>query len=444
METPTKESEMRIIEVPLKSLKDNPYQPRKRYPKAHIKRLSRNIQERGLMQPISVVEVVEEKTWPEHKRGRLPKGYDPKTKVQRIVTYIIVAGHRRTRAYKRLRMKTIPAIVRRQSTKEDLAIDLAVENAMRKDFNPLEKSQAIAQVLKVIPAVDNDLFKIYSLVSQTHLWIGRKLIPSHQKDKTFSEEDFRQCHKLLDIIDIAENTALQYLKLLDLLLVLQNKIIASKNQSDSGQLLKKGFMTVGQAYELSRLKDDKLRVDVYKKMVAGEWRGQLLSHVINELLERGAEANNHKGLGTGKAKRDKEQLMGELTKSCTHLASKLKNACYHVVKPLEYSIDKAAMRGSLMRLREEAIILAATANRVFNIDDGLQEANAKLTVEINRQSKDRELDLRFTLPRDVARTIGAGHGDKVEMQITGVIRKNPKVVKEVDTDFEGALRGLMK
>ena len=69
-------------ELKLSELVDNPYQPRLEYSQKELQELANTIKENGLLQPISVVK----------KENR----------------YIIIAGHRRKRAFEILKKEKIP------------------------------------------------------------------------------------------------------------------------------------------------------------------------------------------------------------------------------------------------------------------------------------------------------------------------------------------------
>jgi ParB family chromosome partitioning protein len=73
-----------IVEIELKSIRPNPFQPRKHFDDESLHELSESIKHDGLIQPIVVTEDVD--------------------------GYIIIAGERRFRASKMAKLKTIRAI----------------------------------------------------------------------------------------------------------------------------------------------------------------------------------------------------------------------------------------------------------------------------------------------------------------------------------------------
>ena len=114
---PTSEvDEKKILDLPLELVKANPDQPRKDFSEDGLKTLSNSIKAYGLLQPIVVTKTDE--------------------------NYMIIAGERRFRAFKSLKEKTIPAIVR--TAKQQAQMELAlIENLQREDLNILEVATAL-------------------------------------------------------------------------------------------------------------------------------------------------------------------------------------------------------------------------------------------------------------------------------------------------------------
>lgn len=128
-------------EVPIKSVRPNPFQPRKVWEAAEVEELAASIREQGLIQPIVV-----------RKSG---DGYQ------------IVAGERRFRAYQQLGKETIPAVVREVDDRAMLEVAL-VENLQRKDLNPMEKAQAFKALI--------DRFRLTHEAVSTRLGLDRSTV----------------------------------------------------------------------------------------------------------------------------------------------------------------------------------------------------------------------------------------------------------------------------
>ena len=108
-----KVSDLRHIK--LSDIAADPDQPRRAFDEVALDELAASIKQHGVLQPIVVTP---------HKGG-----------------YMIVAGERRFRASEKLKLDTIPAIVRTLSNQHKLEVSL-IENLQRRDLNPLETATA--------------------------------------------------------------------------------------------------------------------------------------------------------------------------------------------------------------------------------------------------------------------------------------------------------------
>ena len=114
-------NESGVKSLSLAVIEPNPDQPRKNFDPDSLKELAQSIQIHGVIQPIVVC----------------PKGDG---------RYIIIAGERRYRACKLLKMETIPVIVKRYTEQEMKEIAL-IENLQRDDLNPIETAYAMKQLV---------------------------------------------------------------------------------------------------------------------------------------------------------------------------------------------------------------------------------------------------------------------------------------------------------
>jgi ParB family chromosome partitioning protein len=110
-----------LIDVPISAVSPNPRQPRGAFDPDDLQELAASIADVGLLQPIVVRPLGDER-------------------------YELVAGERRLRASKLAGLTRIPAIVR--DTKEgDRLKEALIENIHRVDLNPLEEAAAYRQLL---------------------------------------------------------------------------------------------------------------------------------------------------------------------------------------------------------------------------------------------------------------------------------------------------------
>ena len=107
----TKSASLNFDEIEIDLIDLNPYQPRTNFNQKDIDELASSIKELGLIPPITI-----------------------KTKDNR---YELISGERRLRAFKILKLKSIPAYVRKADDQASLEMAL-VENIQRKDLDPIE------------------------------------------------------------------------------------------------------------------------------------------------------------------------------------------------------------------------------------------------------------------------------------------------------------------
>ncbi len=117
----TGRNDSRLREIPITSIKPNPFQPRTRFDEDGMISLAASIKEVGLLQPVLVCD----------------SGNDE---------YELIAGERRWRAARRAGLQSIPAIVHERNELGSLEKAL-VENLNREDLNPIEEASAYQQLV---------------------------------------------------------------------------------------------------------------------------------------------------------------------------------------------------------------------------------------------------------------------------------------------------------
>lgn len=111
-----------LQQIPLEQLEKGAYQPRKRFSEQELQELSDSIREQGVLQPIIVRQIGNQK-------------------------YEVIAGERRWRAAELAGLPSIPALIRQLDDKPALAIAL-IENIQREDLNVLEEASALQRLLE--------------------------------------------------------------------------------------------------------------------------------------------------------------------------------------------------------------------------------------------------------------------------------------------------------
>ena len=124
--TPTatpNELQTALRDVPIKSIRRNPFQPRKDFDPQQLKELRESLNSSGLLQPVTV--------------RRTAEGGE---------SYELIAGERRLRAALELGWTTISAVVKDLDDRELLALAL-IENLQRTDLNPIEEAEGYDRLI---------------------------------------------------------------------------------------------------------------------------------------------------------------------------------------------------------------------------------------------------------------------------------------------------------
>ncbi|HET9664114.1 MAG TPA: ParB/RepB/Spo0J family partition protein [Burkholderiales bacterium] len=108
--------------LPIDALQPGKYQPRTRMDQGALGELAASIKVQGVMQPILVRPVANER-------------------------YEIIAGERRWRAARIAGLATVPVLVRDVPDRQALAVSL-IENIQREDLNPLEEAAGIQRLVQ--------------------------------------------------------------------------------------------------------------------------------------------------------------------------------------------------------------------------------------------------------------------------------------------------------
>ncbi|MFT5660294.1 MAG: ParB family chromosome partitioning protein [Sulfurimonas sp.] len=112
----------KVLELSVKDIKPNPFQPRKTFDETALQELSDSIKEDGLLQPIVVNE-----------------DFDG---------YVLIAGERRLRASKLAKLKTIRCVVVK-SDDERMRKFALIENIQREELNAVELAVAYEELIKL-------------------------------------------------------------------------------------------------------------------------------------------------------------------------------------------------------------------------------------------------------------------------------------------------------
>ncbi|MDO8951101.1 MAG: ParB/RepB/Spo0J family partition protein [Draconibacterium sp.] len=120
-----------INEIDLTKIEANPFQPRTKFDEETLKELAESIKEIGLIQPITLRKIADNK-------------------------YQIIAGERRFRAAQMAGMESIPAYIRKAKDESMLEIAL-VENIQREDLDAIEIAMSYQRLLEELEFTQEEL-----------------------------------------------------------------------------------------------------------------------------------------------------------------------------------------------------------------------------------------------------------------------------------------------
>jgi len=113
----------RFFECDIENIAPNKHQPRTFFDKGELEELSRSIAENGIIQPLIVTRLSNDR-------------------------YELIAGERRLRASKLAGLKTVPVVVQNIES-DDILLELAlIENIQRTDLNALEEAEAYKKLIE--------------------------------------------------------------------------------------------------------------------------------------------------------------------------------------------------------------------------------------------------------------------------------------------------------
>ncbi|MFA6196355.1 MAG: ParB/RepB/Spo0J family partition protein [Sulfurimonas sp.] len=145
-----------ILELSLKDIRPNPFQPRKTFDEDSLAELAESIKKDGLIQPIVVTEDID--------------------------GYILIAGERRLRASKLAKLKTIRSVVLNRDEQKMRQFAL-IENIQREDLNSIELADAYSELIKLHSITHEELATMINK-SRTHITNSLRLLqlsPKTQK-----------------------------------------------------------------------------------------------------------------------------------------------------------------------------------------------------------------------------------------------------------------------
>lgn len=169
------------VQIPLKDIRPNPYQPRKHFDEEKLNELADSIREHGIFQPIIVKQSI--------------KGYD------------IVAGERRFRAATIVNLEEVPAIIVDFTDQQMMEIAL-LENIQREDLNAIEEAQAYRSLMDKLKITQEELSKRVGK-SRAHIANTVRLLKMPQKLQDYVLDGLLTMGHIKPLITIDDKKALE-------------------------------------------------------------------------------------------------------------------------------------------------------------------------------------------------------------------------------------------
>ncbi len=179
-----KEADAGVQFVDPQKIKPNRYQPRLNFKEDKLRELVASIQEKGVVQPVSV-----------------RKSDDG--------SYELIAGERRLRAVNILKHKKIPVLIKEVNDQEMLEFAI-IENIQRDDLNPMEEAQAYENLMQDFGFTQEQVAQSVGKSRATVANMLRLLrLPKEVKDGLFREQlTFGHAKAILSVQGASEQIAL--------------------------------------------------------------------------------------------------------------------------------------------------------------------------------------------------------------------------------------------
>ncbi len=380
---------LKVSEIEVKKIDSNPYQTRLFLDKEKIKVLARSIRDRGLFNPITILQKDDGK-------------------------YIVVHGHRRLQAYRVLKRKAIPAFVKKRTEQNSLITDLIHENLVREDLSIQEKALSIKLLFSQIKNIKDDLDQIISCITGGKLFKQRGRSEngkgSGSRNRTsWNDNDMFKGMQLIKTIGMSENNAISYLNVLKLPTKIQKIVRFNVHNDNDGRSCNR--ISIRMANVLSRVDDIKYRdyllekalhgtnarvIDVmvsdYKKRVlSGEWDGFVRKSNNSKIL---------KGL-------DKD-LFIDISNKFNKLAKKLNSWKLTKLSALSECMEKEIFISSARVLRNELRLLDNQIKKRLK-EKGYMDVEKKKGNEIFeimiKEANGKKM-VRGTIPFKILRSLG--------------------------------------
>lgn len=235
----------KILDIEVDKIQLNPHQPRKRFDHAELEDLINSIKVHGIIQPLIVTRLDENK-------------------------YQLIAGERRLKAAQFLNLATVPAIVREVKELEKLEIAL-IENLQRKNLNALEEALSYKRLIDEFNLTQDEVSRKIGKKRSTVANTLRLLALPEDAQKAILDEKISEGHaRAIAALD-DEKKQLELLKK-----IMQNQMTVREAEEQVRKVRVKGHIRTLEIDPLNTERELKLRnllghkVMIKKKGKGGE------------------------------------------------------------------------------------------------------------------------------------------------------------------------------
>lgn len=254
---------LKIQSIDLKKIYPDKNQPRKKFDEVEIKELATSISKYGLLQPIII-----------RKNNSNLATDDPNQ------TYTIIAGERRYRASRLLKLGYIDCIVREKENSKEVSL---IENIQRKNLNKIEEAKAIYDIITENNYTQEEVAKILSK-SRPYITNALRLLNLDEKtQEALLNEKISDAHaRVLAGIQIDKERN----SLLDK--ILNEKLSVRESEKLSREIKKKDIFLENFLRETSERMDTNVYVKGNSKkgtLCIDFYKEEDLEKIINKILE---------------------------------------------------------------------------------------------------------------------------------------------------------------
>lgn len=390
---------MIINDIPISKIKNNPYQTRKIIDDESLKILIKSIRENGLINPINVIKQDGE--------------------------YVILSGHRRFECYKKMRRETIPCIIRKRKIDGgNLKVNMAHENLLRDDLQPIEKAQTIRLLIDdKISTARNDPLRMIQIINKLKIW-KRRGDSSFEKLEGFDENDIFRMQNVLKSLNLSENNAVVYLSVLGLPRNIQEAISWKK-----GQIYDEGKIKISHAEQLVRVKDKKYQDYLFRKCLNYPMaRERLRALVDNHIREYnvGEFKGIYKSAQIGRLKSHLDNLR-VLQDTLVSTSKKINTFKQTSLLKLDETLEKEEFVSEVGFIKKELLKLLHQINEKLE-NRGIHKIEKESTlfdIEVLNQPRKRNGKVimggkRFSFPRSISNELNLKDKSLVTVKVVSV------------------------